>query len=201
MSPRSPPRRRAPSGSQETRRWWEPDSNHRSRSEKSGRSETRASASCILLGAASAVFQPRGGPSNLKSWHHKKSGAEHSIQRHSSSPTGLSGGCAKPIFDHAHERSAKRQGERGLILCPLSSNLPYRARRVELRLQQRRKTEEAGFELSVPRGTTKVSRQKLNLGVKAVRDESHRWPSACDLKEHRQNKDEGRQRMLPGLSR
>src|SRR6202030_1600704 len=89
-------------------------------------------------------------------WHHKKSGAEHSIQRHSSSPTGLSGGCAKPIFDHAHERSAKRQGERGLILCPLSSNLPYRSRRVELRLQQRRKTEEAGFELSVPRDPTKV---------------------------------------------
>jgi hypothetical protein len=96
----------------------------------------------VLLGAAPAVFQPRGGPSNPKSWHHKKSGAEHSIQRHSSSPTGLSGGCAKPIFDHAHERSAKRQGERGLILCPLSSNLPYRSRRVELRLQQRRKTEE-----------------------------------------------------------
>src|SRR5580704_18894230 len=95
-------------------------------------------------------------PSTPKSWHHKKSGAEHSIQRHSSSPTGLSGGCAKPIFDHAHERSAKRQGERGLILCPLSSNLPYRSRRVELRLQQRRKTEEAGFELSVPRDTTKV---------------------------------------------
>jgi len=111
---------------------------------------------CYLLSAAPAVFQPRGGPSNPKSWHHKKSGAEHSIQRHSSSPTGLSGGCAKPIFDHAHERSAKRQGERGLILCPLSSNLPYRARRVELRLQQRRKTEEAGFELSVPRDTTKV---------------------------------------------
>ena len=110
----------------------------------------------VLLGAAPAVFQPRGGPSNLKSWHHKKSGAEHSIQRHSSSPTGLSGGCAKPIFDHAHERSAKRQGERGLILCPLSSNLPYRSRRVELRLQQRRKTEEAGFKLSVPRDTTKV---------------------------------------------
>src|SRR5204863_6313419 len=59
----------------------------------------------------------------------------------------VSGGCAKPIFDHAHERSAKRQGKRGLILCPLSSNLPCRARRVELRLQQRRKTEEAGFEL------------------------------------------------------
>jgi hypothetical protein len=56
----------------------------------------------------------------------------------------------------SHERSAKRQGERGLILCPLSSNLPYRSRRVELRLQQRRKTEEAGFELSVPRDTTKV---------------------------------------------
>src|SRR5258706_14285022 len=102
---------------------------------------------CARLGAAPAVFQPRGGPSTPKSWHHKKSGAEHSIQRHSSSPTGLSGGCAKPIFDHAHERSAKRQGERGLILCPLSSNLPYRSRRVELRLQQRRKTEEAGFEL------------------------------------------------------
>src|SRR5260370_9277133 len=79
-----------------------------------------------------------------------------SIQRHSSSPAGLSGGCAKPIFDHAHERSAKRQGERGLILCPLSSNLPYRSRRVELRLQQRRKTEEAGFELSVSRDTTKL---------------------------------------------
>jgi hypothetical protein len=110
----------------------------------------------VLLGAAPAAFQPRGGPSTPKSWHYKKSGAEHSIQRHSSSPIGLSGGCAKPIFDHAHERSAKRQGERGLILCPLSSNLPYRARRVELRLQRRRKTEEAGFELSVPRDMTKV---------------------------------------------
>jgi hypothetical protein len=121
-----------------------------------GYSASRAPCHTVLLGAAPAVFQSRGGPSNPKSWHHKKSGAEHSIQRHSSSPTGLSGGCAKPIFDHAHERSAKRQGERGLILCPLSSNLPYRSRRVELRLQQRRKTEEAGFELSVPRDTTKV---------------------------------------------
>jgi predicted dehydrogenase len=44
---------------------------------------------------APAVFQPRGGPSNPKSWHHKKSGAEHSIQRHSSSPTGLSGGLCQ----------------------------------------------------------------------------------------------------------
>ena len=109
-----------------------------------------ASSAPVLLGAAPAVFNREVGQA-IPSWHHKKSGAEHSIQRHSSSPTGLSGGCAKPIFDHAHERSAKRQGERGLILCPLSSNLPYRARRVELRLQQRRKTEEAGFELSVPR--------------------------------------------------
>ena len=33
------------------------------------------------------------------------------IQRHSSSPTGLSRGCAKPIVDHAREKSAKRQGE------------------------------------------------------------------------------------------
>jgi hypothetical protein len=57
--------------------------------------------------------------------------------------------------------------------------------------------EGAGFELSVPRGTTKVSRQKLNLGVKAVRDESDRWPSACDLKEHRQNKDEGKSALAP----
>ena len=121
-----------------------------------GYSASRAPCHTVLLGAAPAVFQSRGGPSNPKSWHHKKSGAEHSIQRHSSSPTGLSGGCAKPIFDHAHERSAKRQGERGLILCPLSSNLPYRSRRVELRLQQKGKTEEAGFELSVPRDTTKV---------------------------------------------
>ena len=121
-----------------------------------GYSASRAPCHTVLLGAAPAVFQSRGGPSNPKSWHHKKSGAEHSIQRHSSSPTGLSGGCAKPIFDHAHERSAKRQGERGLILCPLSSNLPYRSRRVELRLQQRRKTEEAGFKLSVSRDTTKV---------------------------------------------
>src|ERR1700736_1669592 len=95
-----------------------------------GYSASRAPCHTVLLGAAPAVFQSRGGPSNPKSWHHKKSGAEHSIQRHSSSPTGLSGGCAKPIFDHAHERSAKRQGERGLILCPLSSNLPYRSRRV-----------------------------------------------------------------------
>jgi hypothetical protein len=62
---------------------------------------------------------------NATSWPHKKSGADYSIQRHSSSPTGLSGGCAKPIFDHAHEKSAKRQGERGLMLRPLSSNLPY----------------------------------------------------------------------------
>src|SRR5580700_5667130 len=121
-----------------------------------GYSASRAPCHTVLLAAAPAVFQPRGGPSNPKRWHHKKSGAEHSIQRHSSSPTGLSGGYAKPIFDHAHERSAKRQGEPGLILCPLSSNLPYRSRRVELRLQQRRKTGEAGFELSVPRDTTKV---------------------------------------------
>jgi len=84
-----------------------------------GYSASRAPCHTVLLGAAPAVFQPRGGPSNPKNWHHKKSGAEHSIQRHSSSPTGLSGGCAKPIFDHAHERSAKRQGEQGLILCPL----------------------------------------------------------------------------------
>src|SRR5580692_3137273 len=121
-----------------------------------GYSASRAPRHTVLLGAAPAVFQPRGGPSNPKSWHHKKSGAEHSIQRHSSSPTGLSGACAKPIFDHAHTRSAKRQGERGLIVCPLSSNLPYRSQRMELRLQQRRKTEEAGFELSAPRDTTKV---------------------------------------------
>ena len=122
----------------------------------------------VLLGAAPAVFQPRGGPSTPKSWHHKKSGAEHSIQRHSSSPTGLSGGCAKPIFDHAHERSAKRQSERGLILCPLSSNLPYRARRVEL--QQRRKTEEAGFELSVPRDTTQGPHKKRRVQGDAIGD-------------------------------
>jgi hypothetical protein len=51
----------------------------------------------------------------------QKSGAEHSIQRHSSSPTGLSGGCAKPIFDHAHKKSAKRQGERRLMLRPWSA--------------------------------------------------------------------------------
>ena len=45
---RSQPRRTSPaSGSQRTRRWRKADSNHRSRSEKSGRSETRASASCI----------------------------------------------------------------------------------------------------------------------------------------------------------
>src|SRR5438270_2522397 len=119
-------------------------------------SASRAPCHTVLQGAAPAVFQPRGGPSNPKRWHHKKSGAEHSIQRHSLSPTGVSGGCAKPIFDHAHERSAKRQGEGGLILCPLSSNLPHRSRRVELRLQQRRKTEEAGSERSVPRDTTKV---------------------------------------------
>src|ERR1700720_3029363 len=77
-----------------------------------GYSASRAPCHTVLLGAAPAVFQPRGGPSNPKRWHHKKSGAEHSIQRHSSSPTDLSGGYAKPIFDHAHEKSAKRQGER-----------------------------------------------------------------------------------------
>src|SRR5260370_32305804 len=79
------------------------------------------------------------GQSLLRAGIIKKSGAEHSIQRHSSSPTGLSGGCAKPIVDHAYERSAKRQAERGLMLRPLSSNLPYRSRSEELRLRQRRK--------------------------------------------------------------
>ena len=75
------------------------------------------------LPRAPAVSQPRGGPSPiLRAGIIKKSGAEHSIQRHSSSPTGLSGGCAKPIFDHAHEKSAKRQGERDLML---SLRLPY----------------------------------------------------------------------------
>ena len=52
----------------------------------------------------------------------KKVARSIQIQRHSSSPTGLSGGCAKPIFDHAHEKSAKRQGERDLML---SLRLPY----------------------------------------------------------------------------
>ena len=43
-------RRPRRSGSHRTRRWRKADSNHRSRSEKSGRSETRASASCIAHG-------------------------------------------------------------------------------------------------------------------------------------------------------
>ena len=95
---------------------------------------------------------------NPTSWHHKKSGAEHSIQRHSSSPTGLSGGCAKPIFDHAHEKSAKRQGDRGLMLRPLSSNLPYRSRREELRLRQRRK--KSVWVRSIVRGRFLVAHQR-----------------------------------------
>jgi hypothetical protein len=95
---------------------------------------------------------------NPTSWHHKKSGAEHSIQRHSSSPTGLSGGCAKPIFDHAHEKSAKRQGDRGLMLRPSSSNLPYRSRREELRLRQRRK--KSVWVRSIVRGRFLVAHQR-----------------------------------------
>src|SRR5208282_3723034 len=46
---------------------------------------------------------------------------EHSDPTPQFHPTGLSGGCAKPIFDHAHEKSAKRQGECGLWLRPWSS--------------------------------------------------------------------------------
>ena len=45
----------------------------------------------------------------------KKVARSIQIQRHSSSPTRLSGGFAKPIVDHAHEKSAKRQGERGAV--------------------------------------------------------------------------------------
>ena len=41
--------------SHETPRWRKPDSNHRSRSEKSGRSETRASASCIAQPTGAAA--------------------------------------------------------------------------------------------------------------------------------------------------
>jgi hypothetical protein len=69
----------------------------------------------------------------------KKVARSIQIQRHSSSPTGLSGGCAKPIFDHGHEKSAKRQGERGLMLRLWSSNPLYRSRREEFRRRQRRK--------------------------------------------------------------
>jgi len=50
----SAPWRRKP-GSQLTRRWRKADSNHRSRSEKSGRSETRASASCIAQPTGAAA--------------------------------------------------------------------------------------------------------------------------------------------------
>ena len=71
---------------------------------------------------------------------------------------GLAGGCAKPIFDHAHEKSAKRQGDRGLMLRPLSSNLPYRSRREELRLRQRRK--KSVWVRSVVRGRFLVAHQR-----------------------------------------
>ena len=58
----------------------------------------------------------RGGPSTPKNCIIKKVARSIQIQRHSSSPTGLSGGCAKPIFDHAREKSANRQSEGGLML-------------------------------------------------------------------------------------
>ena len=86
-----------------------------------------------LLRAAPAVSQPRGGPSPiLRAGIIKK--VARSIQSNATVQVlpGLAGGCAKPIFDHAHEKSAKRQGDRGLMLRPLSSNLPYRSRREEL---------------------------------------------------------------------
>jgi hypothetical protein len=73
---------------------------------------------------------------NPTSWQHKK--VARSIQSNATVQVlpGLAGGCAKPIFDHAHEKSAKRQGDRGLMLRPLSSDLPYRSRREGLRLRQ-----------------------------------------------------------------
>src|SRR5260370_10972445 len=66
----------------------------------------------------------------------KKVARSIQIQRHSSSPTGLSGGSAKPILDIAHEKSAKRQEERDLMLRPWSSNLPNRFRQEEFRCRQ-----------------------------------------------------------------
>jgi hypothetical protein len=71
--------------------------------------------------------------------HHKKSGAEHSDPTPQFKSYGLSGGCAKPIFDHAHEKSAKRQGEWGLML-----QTPW----VEVKLASHSPLEEAGFERS-----------------------------------------------------
>ena len=78
----------------------------------------------------------RGGPSTPKNCIIKKVARSIQIQRHSSSPTGFSGRCAKPISDHAHEKAAKRQGERGLMLRTWSSNLAYRFRREEFRRRQ-----------------------------------------------------------------
>jgi hypothetical protein len=71
-------------------------------------SASRAPSHAVLLGAAPAGSIDRLAP---KSWDQKKVARSIKIQRHSSSPTGLSGGCAKPIVDHAREKSAKRQGE------------------------------------------------------------------------------------------
>src|ERR1700720_2298277 len=101
---------------------------------------------------------PGSPPSNPKRWHHKK--VARSIQSNATVQVlpGLAGDVPSPslIMRTKGQQNVKANG--GLILCPLSSNLPYRSRRVERRLQQRRKTVEAGFELSVPRDTTKVYR-------------------------------------------
>jgi hypothetical protein len=49
----------------------------------------------VLLGAAPAVSQPIAWPSTPKNWHQKKVARSIEIQRHSSSPTGLSGGMCQ----------------------------------------------------------------------------------------------------------
>jgi hypothetical protein len=119
-------------------------------------SASRAPCHTVLLGTAPAVSQPRDGQALLRTGIIKKVALRIQVQRHSSSPTGLSGGSAKPIFDHAHDMSAERQGEHGLVLRRWSSNLPYRSRREEYRFaageleEVRRRDQAAAFGEAAP---------------------------------------------------
>ena len=68
-------------GRERTVRWRKADSNHRSRSEKSGRSETRASASCIAqpTGAAAKRYR-RGRPSGSRRSDHSNTATASELQ-------------------------------------------------------------------------------------------------------------------------
>src|ERR1700720_1284916 len=90
----------------------------------------RAPCHMVLLSAAPAVFQPRGGPSNPKSWHHKK--VARNIQSNATVQVlpGLAGDVPSPslIMRMKGQQNVKANGLNSL---PIVEQPALSTRRVE----------------------------------------------------------------------